>query len=58
MLSTRSTRRDRIAVWYPEPVPTSSTRSVGRGRIASLMNATMYGWEIVCPSPIGSGPSS
>ena len=25
---------------------------------ASIMLATIYGWLIVCPSPIGNGPSS
>ena len=27
----------------------------GESRRISVMNATMYGWEIVCPKPIGRG---
>ena len=41
-----------------EPVPTSSTRSLPRSASISQIRATMYGWEIVWPSPIGSAASS
>ena len=47
------------AVWYPQPVPTSSTASRSRPlRASSLIRATTHGCEIVCPWPIGSGASS
>jgi hypothetical protein len=46
------------AAAYPEPAPTSNTRSPGFTAAASIMSATIYGCEIVCPSPIGSGASS
>src|SRR2546428_12917490 len=39
-------------------VPTSSTRSRPCRRSASVIAATMYGCEIVCPSPIGSARSA
>jgi predicted AlkP superfamily phosphohydrolase/phosphomutase len=47
----------------PQPVPISSTfvsfLSEGKSPIsASVIEATTYGWEIVCPWPIGSAVSS
>ena len=51
-------RRARIAVWYPEPVPISRTFSVPESRSAAVISATMYGWEIVCPSPMERGSSA
>src|SRR3954447_21942275 len=60
----RSIAYTRLAIWpitaaaYPDPAPISSTRSLGLNSAASIINATMYGCEIVWPSPIGSGPSS
>ncbi len=47
-----------MAVWYPDPVPISRTRSARRGSSAAVIRATMYGCEIVCPAPTGSGASS
>jgi len=38
-------------------VPISSTRSRRRGASASVIQATTYGCEIVCPLPMGNGPS-
>ena len=46
------------AAWYPEPVPTSRTRSCPSSPSSAQIVATMYGWEIVCPCPIGRAPSS
>src|SRR5439155_10215076 len=57
--NTRAPSSASTAVWYPEPVPTSSTRSSpSASSSASLMRATMYGCEIVWRAPIGSGVSS
>ena len=41
IVKTCATIEARITVWYPDPVPTSSTLSPGLGRSASVMNATM-----------------
>src|SRR5260370_1227637 len=57
-VATRAPRCARIAVWYPDPVPISSTRPPRRGASAAVMSATINGWEIVWPLPIGSGASS
>ena len=48
----------RMAVAYPEPVPTSSTRSRPVSSSASAIAATTYGCEIVCPQPMSSGRSA
>ena len=48
----------RMAVAYPEPVPTSSTRSRPVMSSASIMAATTYGCEMVWPQPISSGRSA
>src|SRR5437899_11160620 len=57
--NTRAPSSASTAVWYPEPVPTSSTRSSpSASSNASLMRATMYGCEIVWRAPMGSGVSS
>src|SRR5438105_5403662 len=48
----------RTAAWYPEPVPTSRTRSCPRRCSSAQMRATMYGCEIVWSAPIGSAASS
>ncbi len=45
----------RTAAWYPEPVPTSSTFIPGDSPSTSVMYATMYGWEMVCPCSMGRG---
>ena len=55
---TSAAIRDRTAAPYPDPVPISSTRAPGLSPAAWVITATMYGCEIVCPSPIGSGRSS
>jgi len=43
-----------IAVWYPEPVPISSTECSGPTSSSSVIRATMYGCEMVCAAPMGS----
>ncbi len=58
MVHTSPAQRARTAAWYPHPVPTSSTRDLGLRRASSVINATMYGCEMVWPLPIDSGPSS
>ena len=57
-VTTSPAMRARTAAWYPLPVPISSTLSVALSPSASTMRATMYGWEMVWPSPIGSAMSS
>ncbi len=49
--------RETMAAAYPEPVPTSSTRCPGFTPAAWIIQATTYGWEMVCPSAMGSGMS-
>ena len=56
-MNTSPTSDESTAAWYPDPVPISSTRSVGRGRNACVIAATMNGLLIVCASPIGSDMS-
>ena len=46
------------AAWYPDPAPTSSTLSPGSTSSRSVISATVYGCEIVCPWPMGRGWSS
>ena len=58
IVSTSATHSASTAAWYPDPVPISRTRSPGFGWISSVIQATTNGCEIVCPAPIGSGPSS
>ena len=55
MVYTSHPMADRTAAWYPEPAPISRTLSPGPTPRASLIIATMNGWEIVCPYPMGSG---
>ena len=47
----------RRAVVHPEPLPTSSTRSPVLTSSSQSMSATVRGWELVCPCPMGIGPS-
>src|SRR5690242_11979734 len=54
---TSAAMRDSTAAPYPEPVPISRTRTPGLSRAAAVIAATMYGWEMVWPCPMGSGPS-
>ena len=58
IVHTREASSDSNAAWYPDPVPTSSTRSLGRSSSASSIRATTTGCEIVCPPPIGSATFS
>src|ERR1051325_6008890 len=58
MVTTSPPSSASTAAWYPEPVPTSSTLCPGRTSSASQMRATMYGCEIVWPSPMGRAASS
>src|SRR5436309_913248 len=58
MVTTSAPSSARTAAWYPEPVPTSSTRCPGRTAVASQIRATMYGCEIVWPWPMGRAASS
>src|SRR5829696_1816148 len=58
MLHTSAARYESNAAWYPEPVPTSSTRSSPRSSSSSHIRATTSGWEIVCPEPMGSATLS
>lgn len=58
MVKTRIPISASTTAWYPDPVPTSRTRSPGFAPSAWVMNATVYGWEIVCEHPIGRAESS
>ncbi|KPJ98202.1 MAG: hypothetical protein AMS20_16465 [Gemmatimonas sp. SG8_28] len=58
MLHTWCASLARIAAWYPDPVPTSSTRARRVSRASWVIRATMYGCEMVWSYPIGRGPSS
>jgi len=58
MVKTSFATRAITAAAYPEPAPTSSTRSVGSSSAASIICATMKGCEIVWPRPMGKGESS
>ena len=56
MLVTLAPSSDRIADWYPDPVPISSTFASVQpsgGRATIVMRATMYGWLMVWPAPTG-----
>ena len=56
---TFSTNWARMAVWYPEPVPISSTFDSGPPESNdSVIRATVYGWEMVWLKPIGNDVSS
>jgi len=48
----------RTAAWYPQPVPTSRTRSPRSTSRRSVITATMCGALIVWSCPIGSGRSA
>ena len=58
MVTTRPARARSTSAPYPEPDPTSSTLSLGWSWAASAIIATIAGWLMVCPSPMGRGPSS
>lgn len=64
MVTTSPNTAASTAAWYPQPVPTSSTRARRRAEGArqaatvSIIRATVLGLEIVCPCPIGSATSS
>src|SRR5439155_688444 len=58
IVSTSAASSASMAAWYPDPESTSRTPSLPRKASASQILATMYGWEIVCPPPIGSAASS
>src|SRR5690606_18916761 len=55
---TSSPSAARIAAWYPDPVPTSSTFPGPAASRTSVILATTHGWEMVWPWPIGSAVSS
>lgn len=40
---------------HHDPLPTSKTLSQGCAWSRSSINATVIGWEFVCPRPIGKG---
>ena len=54
-MASQRDSRERMAAWYPDPVPTSRTVSLPVRPESSLIRAAMQGCEMVCPSPIGRG---
>ena len=55
---TSEANSERTAAEYPEPVPTSSTRSPPPSASAWQIAATIQGCEIVWPSAIGRAASA
>ncbi len=54
---TASENSAKSAVWYPDPVPISSTLLSLPGSSSHVISITRLGCEIVCPWPMGSGRS-
>ena len=53
-VQTSSQSIERTAAWNPEPVPISSTFLGFFSMRSDVIWATVSGWEMVCPWPIGS----